>query len=189
MSKLLKILKPKHNELPIDARTLLHTPKKNEISNLPSGGLYWDAGLIKSLSEICKYKDCPTKLVLEFNIDGLPISKTSKVQFWPIQCSILNVNIRPIFVGIYCGMTKPVSVDEYVEPFINECGLAIDEGIVINGKSYTVKFDKMMADAPARAFLKCIKGHSGYCSCERCTVEGKYCYSTKHVCLVGTMHR
>lgn len=186
LSKLLKILKPKHDELPIDARTLLNTPKKNEIRNLPSGGLYWDAGLIKNLTEICKYKDCPKKLVLEFSIDGLPISKTSQVQFWPIQCSILNVNIRPFFVGIFCGESKPASLDEYVEPFINECGLAINEGIKINGKMYRVEFDRMVADAQARAYLKCIKGHSGYYSCERCTVEGKYYRSTKHVCLVET---
>lgn len=35
----------------------------------------------------------------------------------------------------------------------------------------------MILDAPARAFLKCIKGHSGYFSCERCTEEGVYVYT------------
>ncbi len=29
-------------------------------------------------------------------------------------------------------------------------------------------------DAPARAFLKCTMNHTGYHSCERCTVEGAW---------------
>ena len=31
-----------------------------------------------------------------------------------------------------------------------------------------------MCDAPARAFIKSIKSHSGYSSCEKCTVRGEY---------------
>ena len=32
----------------------------------------------------------------------------------------------------------------------------------------------MICDAPARSFLKRIKGHSGYHSCERCVQQGKW---------------
>ena len=32
----------------------------------------------------------------------------------------------------------------------------------------------VVCDAPARQFVKCIKLHSGYDSCERCTVHGRY---------------
>ena len=28
-------------------------------------------------------------------------------------------------------------------------------------------------DAPARQFLKCVKGHSGFYSCERCEIKGE----------------
>ena len=32
----------------------------------------------------------------------------------------------------------------------------------------------VVCDAPARAFLKCIKGHSGYSGCDKCTQPGVY---------------
>lgn len=30
-----------------------------------------------------------------------------------------------------------------------------------------------ISDTPARAFLKCTKGHGGYNACERCTIPGE----------------
>lgn len=30
-----------------------------------------------------------------------------------------------------------------------------------------------ICDTPARAFLKCTKGHGGYNACERCTIPGE----------------
>ena len=35
-------------------------------------------------------------------------------------------------------------------------------------------FAAVICDAPARAYVKCVKGHSGYYACERCTQEGAY---------------
>jgi len=49
--------------------------------------------------------------------------------------------------------------------------------ICISGSSseiYSVCLDAVICDAPARSFLKCIKGHSGYNSCERCVQEGEW---------------
>lgn len=31
-----------------------------------------------------------------------------------------------------------------------------------------------ICDAPARAFLKCTKGHNAYYACERCTIKGRW---------------
>ena len=31
-----------------------------------------------------------------------------------------------------------------------------------------------MCDAPARAMLKNVKGHTGYSGCEKCTTRGEY---------------
>lgn len=35
-------------------------------------------------------------------------------------------------------------------------------------------FFAFVCDAPARAFLKCIKGHTAYYSCERCIIKGTW---------------
>ena len=42
-----------------------------------------------------------------------------------------------------------------------------------NGVHFEVAVpDAFICDAPARAYLKCVKGHTGYYGCERCTVKG-----------------
>jgi hypothetical protein len=41
-------------------------------------------------------------------------------------------------------------------------------------KNYIIKIHSIICDAPARSFLKCIKSHAGYSSCEKCTVTGRY---------------
>lgn len=47
-------------------------------------------------------------LKLLFNVDGLPIGKSSKYQFWPILCSVSNIqNSSPVVVAIYYGESKP----------------------------------------------------------------------------------
>ena len=48
-------------------------------------------------------------------------------------------------------------------------------GFLFNGKTYIVKIDSVICDAPARAFIKCIRPHSAYNSCERCMQRGKWC--------------
>jgi hypothetical protein len=44
----------------------------------------------------------------------------------------------------------------------------------LNGKRYSINLGAIICDAPARAFIKCVKGHSGYNSSERCIQEGIY---------------
>jgi hypothetical protein len=48
----------------------------------------------------------------------------------------------------------------------------IDTGISIGDVVYSVNIRAFVCDAPARAFLKNIKSHTGYYSCERCEIEG-----------------
>lgn len=55
---------------------------------------------------------------------------------------------------------------------------------VESNKTYSIEVYMFVFDAPARAYLKCIKGHGGYFSCERCTEEGDYV--SDHVCLIRT---
>ncbi len=32
----------------------------------------------------------------------------------------------------------------------------------------------VICDSPARAFIKCVKSHSGYSSCDKCTIKGDH---------------
>lgn len=88
INSLLSILKSSGmNSLPNDYRTLLQTPVNVEISNV-AGGEFWYNGLEKSLRIIFATIDKDISIRLNFNIDGLPIYKSSKVTFHPILASI-----------------------------------------------------------------------------------------------------
>ena len=45
-------------------------------------------------------------------------------------------------------------------------------GIEYKDKMVPLKIKAFIADAPARCFMKCIKGHTGYHACKRCTQKG-----------------
>ncbi|KAL1250936.1 hypothetical protein QQF64_018732 [Cirrhinus molitorella] len=48
------------------------------------------------------------------------------------------------------------------------------DGIVDGDKTLQGTVKAFICDAPARAFLKCIRNHNSYFACERCTVRGTY---------------
>lgn len=68
---------------------------------------------------------------------------------------------------LYGGETKcPSDLDAYLEDFINET-LEIMNGFNIENKCYKLKIRNIIADAPARAWLKCVNQHGNKFACER----------------------
>ncbi|KAL4123105.1 hypothetical protein QTP88_015335 [Uroleucon formosanum] len=87
---LLQISRSEKLDVLKDVRTLMKTPKNQEIVAV-SGGSYVHLS-IKSI-----------------NIDGLPLTKSSKSQLWPILISVINFKELPnnvIPVGIFHGFQK-----------------------------------------------------------------------------------
>jgi len=115
-------------------------------------------------------------LELQINVDGIPLFKSSGVSLWPILCLVKNMTIKiPFVVGKYCGKEKPQSASEFLADFVEEACRLIKDGLTdIDNKTKKVTVHSFVCDAPARAFLKCVKCHSGYSSCEKCTVHGVY---------------
>lgn len=90
--------------LPSDPRTLLQTPR--EVGK--SGESYWHHGLRQCLSKSLRnITNCPECLSLRFNLDGIPLSKSSSVDCWPILVDICELrSVPPSIVGIYCGKSE-----------------------------------------------------------------------------------
>lgn len=113
---LLGILKSNipQNNLPKDARTLVHTPRTTNItSDSKLDGQYWHYGLAKTLTEVVsRIHETPAELSLNVNIDGLPTFKSSSKSFWPILVNIheLRSQHSPLVVGIFCGNCKILSM-------------------------------------------------------------------------------
>lgn len=112
------------------------------------------------------------------NIDGLPLFNSSNLQFWPILGLVKNFKSNPFAIGIFCGRSKPQPLELFLEDFIDELLYLLQEGIEINTfKRYYIGIHSFVCDAPARAFIKCIKSLTGYSCCKKCVIRGQYIQS------------
>jgi hypothetical protein len=173
---LLKALKPYHPELPLNARTLLSTPRQTQVQVIDPGH-YYHFGLENCIKELII--NSPSKLVCSnieilVNVDGLPISKSSGSQFYPILCSLFNQKSSVQLVGLYHGYEKPKDANMFLSMFVDECIKLSTNGLIVNNDLYSIKIKGFVADVPAKSFIKYTKGHTGYMSCSKCEIEGSY---------------
>lgn len=109
LSRLLKIVKPHVLEtLPLDARTLLKTPRQTLIREVLPGE-YYNFGVYKGIMQFLKshkkFASLKSDVEIMVNIDGLPISASSNSQLWPILCSVFQFH-HVFIVGLYHERVK-----------------------------------------------------------------------------------
>ena len=155
-----------------DARSTMRTTRKR-----PQSAHFHHFGLVKGLRMKLDsgLKADDGVIRINTNVDGIPVFKKSrsKIQFWPILAQAMDCNdSEPFEVSVYCGKTKPPSVDDFMQPFLDEAIDLSENGLVWRGKHYRVEFRAMICDAQARYFIKCITSHSGRYGCERCHQRG-----------------
>lgn len=142
------------NALPKDPRTLLKTDQVIHIQ--PMGdGQYWHHGFVESLKQVFPAIHQFTHISIKINIDGLPIYKSSKEEFWPILANIEEApDVQPMVIGAYSGQSKPKDVNVFLTPFVEEMRQILTDGVIINGHKMTVSIRCFICDSPARAFVK-----------------------------------
>ncbi|KAG9272098.1 hypothetical protein AMEX_G13048 [Astyanax mexicanus] len=177
LNDLLKLLSKHHTSLPKDARTLLGTTRSILVQE-KAGGQYHHFGVLNSINGILDENigllSENTQVNLQVNIDGLPLFKSSGTQLWPILAMVQNFpHCEPVIIGLFCGTKKPNNLDEFLEEFVAEI-VDLERGFQYEGITLKLKLSSIVCDAPACAFLKKIKGHSGYYGCGKCTQEGEY---------------
>lgn len=97
----------------------------------------------------------PLAIAININIDGIPLFKSSKLQFWPILFNISDMpGVGPMTIAIFHGKTKPTSLDEFLHQLVEELIDVLDHGVIINNYKISVKLRCFICDSPARAFLK-----------------------------------
>lgn len=179
---LLIVLKPHHSNLPLSSKTLMRRKdqSKHEIRKFNPNAIGDDSqfvyfGIEKQLKRTVNSNLHQDKtLKLQFHFDGLPLYSSSTKEFWPVLGKVYTNNnlYQPFVIAVHCGKGKPSCVKLYLKEFNEELNKLLDAGIDIDGKHFTITVMCMICDRPARAFVKCIKGHTGYYACERCTVRG-----------------
>lgn len=180
-SNLLKILASHGHRVPKDYRTLMDTPCTVQCENL-SGGTYIYFGIATALEKHLGegklfFEDM---IELSFNVDGVPLFKSTLSGFWPILG--MYEGYQPFTIALWYGVGKPEPLEEYIEEFLQEVKLLLESGFHYKGKHYGVTIKAFICDAPARAYLKCVKGHTAKVGCDRCQIvgtwEGRVVYNT-----------
>lgn len=166
-----------HPNLPSDARTLLHTPRTFNIKQMTGGGEYIHFGIRKGVEKLQNegfLVDIDT-LELQFSIDGIALYKSSNTTLWPILCAVKNCGcVEPFVIGIFCGKSKPASVQEFLHDFVQEMSVLMTDGIELNDSQFAVTVHSFVCDTPARAMVKNIKGPTGYFGCDKCETHGEW---------------
>ncbi|KAF4529082.1 hypothetical protein B566_EDAN014457 [Ephemera danica] len=168
---------PNLKSLPADARTLLETPRV--VETRPVGnGRYCHLGVRSSIDFIfSQYPELKngSSLILQCSSDGMPTTKSTNDQLWPILLSFPDFKyIDPIVVGIYHGKEKPSDVDGFMDEFVSEIDDLEHNNYNYLDTVFNVEVLNYVFDSPAKALLCCVKGHAGYNSCMRCKVKGTY---------------
>jgi len=173
-SRLLKILRDYGvQNVPADARTLCATPRSGELAfKYLSGGKYVYFGLQKCLKERLSLECVHEigKVVVDINIDGLPIFSSRNISVWPIQIAVSNVEHlrdKPFVVAMFCGNLKPQNQD-FLKDTIDELQELQNDGF--EGVPFQIRF--VICDAPARAMVKGTVQFNGRYGCDFCDVRG-----------------
>lgn len=183
LDKLLSILRKNLiTDLPKSSRTFLNTSEATyNIVNMEDNNSIYPNGQfvyfgIETGLKLQINKDFRQNVIqLLINVDGMPISASGSKSFWPILGKIHYYPdiYKPFTIAIYYGQNKPKYLNRYLESFIAEINSLQQHGICIENRTYKVQLLAFISDTPARAFLKCTKGHNGYNACERCTITGE----------------
>ncbi|CAH1106750.1 unnamed protein product [Psylliodes chrysocephalus] len=184
ITSLLRILKPLHPELPLDSRSLLKTPRFGVFQNLDNGE-YCHFGIQNALIHLIHSSCKDEKIKLSINIDGIPLFSSSKLQFWPILGLIRNFASSPFVIGIFYGNSKPSPLKKFLKKFIDEMIDLRISGFILH-MNYSVEILNFICDAPAKAYIKGIKSHGGYSSCDKCWEFGDYSHTGGKVIFKGT---
>ena len=175
VNEFLGILREQGQNLPKDARTLLHTPRDVTVESKCGGQYIYfgiESGLLNILSKYPQIANRLPSIQLIVNIDGLPLFHSTNHQFWPIPGQFGNLDV--FLIALFYGKTKPDSVDDFLGDFLKELEKLKDDGVPFEGRHLKVELKCFCCDAPARCFLKCIVGHTAYFACKRCIVEGTW---------------
>lgn len=109
---------------------------------------------------------------ININIDGLPLSKSSQQQFWPILGSILPYN-NVFIIGIYYGNEKPADVNDFLQDFVNEAIEICENGNYFNNRNIQCRNTDMRCTSQIIYFMY-KRSYRIFLSCTKCIIEGEY---------------
>lgn len=104
----------------------------------------------------------------------MQLTKSGHSEFLVTLCKIhFEPDVYEVFpVSVFCGKTKPNSVDDYLEDIVSEINGFQENRLRIQEREFVIRIKCIVCDMPARAFVKNTLGHKGFELCERCEIVG-----------------
>lgn len=191
VERILKIFKPVCPILPLTYATFVNISKLKpyQIKTIEKKAKFVYFGIRRQLKNKINVNLHPenTEFKLQINVDGLPIFQSSGREFWPILGHInFSPSIyKPFVIALYFGRGKPPCLEQFLGEFIDEFNDIQENGFEVDGKKFRLSAWNFVCDIPARVYIKNIKGHTGYYSCERCNSRG---FSLNHCTIFPFLH-
>ena len=121
---------------------------------------------------------CHGELQLILNTDGAPVFKSNKLSVWHLWVQLYNLPplLRASYaniclLGLWHGESKPDL--NYVLRSVSSELEILSKGTSNNHlRPVSFRFRSIVCDAPARAYVLCMKQHMGYESCSHCFIKG-----------------
>lgn len=115
-------------------------------------------------------------ILIQFFVDGLSISKSTKFEVWIIMMNIRQaikqrLRLVPKVIGVYLGEKKPANFNEFLWPFVMELLDLLQHGIEFKNVVLKLKILNFVLDAKARCYCKQVNGYLG---CDVCVEEGDH---------------
>lgn len=168
-------------DISTDYRTLLGTPTKKTIPMYLAAGSYVYLGVQQALNHLlseAKGLDLSTTVLMQFFIDGVKFTRSTKDGAWVITMNIRNKLLKkrltPKVVGVHYGEKKPADFNEFLWPLVMELLSLLEREIEFKDIVLKLKILNFVLDAKARTACKAIKDVNGYFGCDYCLAEGDH---------------
>lgn len=134
LNVLLRNLAVRFPSIPLSYKTLLRTPRRIEVTAMNNDSVFWYKGIRATLNsmELQAYLQRYGQVELDVNMDGLSLSKSSSLKFWPILGYLVGSENPPFVICIFLGEKDPDDVYAYLMDFVYEVDSLNREGYLCN---------------------------------------------------------
>lgn len=104
-------------------------------------------------------------LKIKIGCDGMPYSKSTNSQFWPILGLIVMEGAKPFKIGFYYGPSKRDDPNDYLRHFHIEITNLIENSFQYKESKLKIKIAGLCCDARALSFITLVKSCGAYYCC------------------------
>lgn len=97
--------------------------------------MLWYKGIVKNLDAMLldEYLEKYGNIIIDVNMDGLPLAKSVRLKFWPQLDRIVHTDNDPFLICLYVGEWNPIDVRSYLHDFVTEVEYLLEHGYMCNG--------------------------------------------------------